>query len=67
MAIQDLVEYLNYSKCDCAVDYREDLGIVNGVCPKHSNSELLVKGVRVNVFLRELEKKKLDKRDSKVV
>ncbi len=67
MAMKDLIAYLNYGKCDCDVDYREEIGVVNGVCPKHPNSELMVKGVRVGVFLKELEKRKLDKKGSKVV
>lgn len=67
MAIKDLLEYLSYSKCDCPVDYREELGIVNGVCPVHKDSVLMVNGVRMEVFQREMQKRKLDNQKAKVV
>ena len=67
MAIKELIEHLSYNGCNCPVDFKEDLGIVNGVCPRHKKSVLLVKGVRVEVFLRELNKRKLDRKHSEIV
>lgn len=67
MAIKELLEYLSYSKCDCPIDYREELGIVNGVCPKHSGSVLMVNGVRMEVFKKRLEQQKIDKAKHKSV
>jgi hypothetical protein len=67
MAIKELLEHLSYSKCDCQIDYREELGIVNGVCPKHLGSVLMVNGVRMEAFKRALEQKKIDKAKRKTV
>ncbi len=67
MAIKNLLEHLSYSECDCPVDYREELGIVNGVCPKHKGSVLLVNGIRMSVLLKLREQEKIDKMRTKVV
>lgn len=67
MAIKDLLERLSYSKCDCPVDYREELGIVNGVCPNHKDSVLTVNGIRMEVFQREMQKRKVDNKSVKAV
>jgi hypothetical protein len=67
MAIKDLLEYLSYSKCDCSVDYRETLGIVNGVCPHHKDSVLMVNGVRMEVFQKEMKKRQFDTEPKKIV
>lgn len=67
MAIKDLLEHLKYSGCGCPIDVKEDLGVVNGVCLRHPDSVLLVNGARVGIVLRELKKKKVDKKASKIV
>lgn len=60
MAIKDIIEHLQYDKCDCPVDYREGLEVVNGECPNHLNSKLLVDGVRIDIYAKV--KSRLDKK-----
>lgn len=67
MAIEQLLQNLKYSKCDCPIDYRESLGIVNGVCPNHKDSVLMVNGVRMEVFQKMMQKQKLDTKSNKAV
>ena len=68
MAIKELLPHLSYSLCDCQIDYREELGIVNGQCKYHPNSKLMVDGVRMEVYLKALkEKQRLDKKKAKSV
>lgn len=67
MAIKELLERLSYSKCDCPIDYREEIGIVNGVCPNHKDSVLMVDGVRMEVFQRQARKKSFDRKPSDIV
>ena len=51
------------------MDYRPEIGIINGVCPKHSNSKLLVDGIRLEHYQRMVKDKakKLDKGYSEIV
>lgn len=67
MAIKDLLERLSYSKCDCPVDYREEIGIVNGVCPKHPKSNLLVDGIRIEIYQKVMQQKRFDSKPSEIV
>lgn len=60
MAIKELLSRLSYSACDCAIDYREEIGVVNGVCNNHDGSVLLVDGVRMEVYQQVLKQKQLD-------
>lgn len=64
---KEILNRLSYSKCSCPIDYRETIGIVNGVCPKHEKSKLLVDGVRIELYqkivasqVKEQEEKKFD-------
>lgn len=44
MLNKEILDRLSYSKCDCPIDYRANLGVVNGICPKHPESKLLIDG-----------------------
>lgn len=63
---KELLKRMKYSRCECPVDVRPSLGIVNGVCPRHSGSRLLIDGVPVEIYGRVLEakKKKVENTDS---
>lgn len=67
MAIEEIIDKLRYSKCDCPIDYKEELGIVNGVCPKHAHSVLLVNGVRLEVLKKAVDRKGFDRKPSEIV
>lgn len=64
MVIEEMLKHLKYSKCNCEVDYKKDLGIINGQCPVHAKSMLLVDGLRVEAFIKL---KKLDRKASEIV
>jgi hypothetical protein len=67
MAIKEILDKLSYSKCACPIDYREEIGIVNGVCPKHKDSVLMVNGVRMEVYMKAMQQRKVDSKPSKIV
>jgi hypothetical protein len=67
MAIEELLPHLKYSKCDCAIDYKADLGIVNGICPQHPKSVLLINGRNMEAHKRYIESRKLDKERDKPI
>jgi hypothetical protein len=67
MAIKDLLEKLSYSECNCPIDYEEELGLVRGICPAHKNSILMVNGIRMEVFQKLVERRKLDSERKQVV
>lgn len=66
---KDILNRLSYSKCDCKIDYRPEIGVVNGVCPKHENSRLLVDGVRIEHYQKSIREKtkRFDKGYSEIV
>lgn len=66
---KDVLKRLSYSKCDCEVDYRPVIGIVNAICPRHENSRLLVDGVRIEHYQKMVrdKTKRLEKGYSEIV
>lgn len=54
---KEILTRLSYSKCDCDVDYRPEIGIVNGICPNHPDSKLLVDGVRIEHYQKMVREK----------
>lgn len=64
---KELLKALKYSACDCAIDYKEKLGIVNGICPNHSNSHLMINGIRADAIQKLKPKKKLDNKISEII
>lgn len=55
VTIEELMKHLSYRGCDCPPDYKADLGIFNGVCPKHGG-KLLVDGKTVEEKHREIKR-----------
>ena len=58
MLEKEVLERLSYKNCNCEIDVRNDIGIVNAICPNHYGSILMFDGVPVKDYLRLLEKKK---------
>lgn len=56
MPIKELLKHLKYSRCDCPIDFRKTIGVINGRCPRHSDSVLLVNGLPYE-FYKALHKK----------
>lgn len=68
MLDKEVLEHLSYSKCDCPIDYKAELGIVNAVCPKHSNSTLLVDGIHIEIYSKMVKAgQKLAKKPNSIV
>lgn len=65
MFTEELLEHLSY-KCGCELDVKKDIGIVNGVCPKHPSNKLLFDGIELETYKRivKARKAKLDKEAS---
>lgn len=56
MDFKEILTHLEYSACDCEVDYKPELHVVNGKCPNHPKSFLLVDGVPVEFYERVAKK-----------
>lgn len=68
MFTEEVLNHLSY-KCECPLDIKKDLGVVNGICPNHPDNKLLFDGMDLNTYKAFLEskKKKLAKTTSEVV
>ena len=68
MFTEEVLAHLSY-ECECPLDIKEDLGIVNGVCPKHPKNVLLFDGITIEAYKKNLieNRKKLDRKHSAVV
>jgi hypothetical protein len=56
MFTEQVLKHLSY-KCGCPLDIRESLGIVNGICPTHSDGVLLFDGVPLKAAKSFFKKK----------
>jgi len=68
MFTENVLSHLSY-KCECPLDIKKDLGIVNGICPNHPENKLLFDGMDLKAYKTFLEKKKnkLAKTNSEIV
>lgn len=65
---EEILKRMSYSKCDCPPDYKKGLGIVNGICPNHDKSRLLLDGIPIEAYKKIMEtKKKVDKKSSSIL
>lgn len=68
MFTEEILQHLSYT-CGCPLDVRKDIGVVNGKCPNHKKSTLLVDGMPIEAYKKFLEKKakKFDTKSSEIV
>lgn len=51
--VEEMLKELSYEGCNCPPDYKSDLGVINGFCPKHKG-QLLLKGESIDIVRRRL-------------
>lgn len=60
MEVEEMLKHLSYKGCDCPIDRRENVGIINGFCPIHRGG-LLFDGIPIETYKKLLAQREVDK------